>query len=109
MEETKVLDDVKLQLGSLVDQDHFDRQLIIHINSVVSILRQLGNFQNTSRVDETTTWDEIIEGYSNAEMIKDYIYMKVKMIFDTPTGAMKEAHMALLDEMEKRINYQTDI
>lgn len=104
-----VLNDIKLQLGIPVEHNHFDTQLIIHINSAVSVLRQLGNFQNTERVTSTTEWDEVIEGFSNAEMIKDYIYMKVRMIFDTPTGAVKEAHKELLSEFESRIKYLTDI
>lgn len=104
-----VLMDVKKLLGIPAEHEHFDTDILIHINTAVSILRQLGSFQNDNTVDKYTDWDDVLEGTPNSEMIKTYIYMKVRMMFDPPSGAVKEAHKELLSELESRIKYLTDI
>lgn len=103
-----VLSSIKKLLGPCEYDEHFDIDVLIHINTAVNILHQLGVFQNDIVVDKNTTWDEVIEGHSNAQMIKTYIYEKVRMIFDPPTGALKAAMEESIEELEWRINVQTD-
>lgn len=103
-----VLTDVKKLLGIPQEHDHFDLDILIHINTAVNILRQLGVFQNENTIDQYSTWDDVIEGTPNAEMIKTYIYMKVRMMFDPPSGAVKDAMEKNIAELEWRINVQSD-
>lgn len=99
----------KLITGLTPDDTTFDDDLIIHVNSVLNILSQLGagdpNFQ-IEGPDET--WDEFTtQPYLN--MCKSYLALKVKLLFDPPTsGPMVDAVKNQLDELEKRISYVSD-
>lgn len=68
----------------------FDTDLIVHINSTFSTLEQLGagpkdGFMITG-VDET--WEDFIgDAGIKVEMIKGYVYAKVKLIFDPPQNS----------------------
>lgn len=105
-----ILLSIKKMLGIEEEYTHFDADIIMHINTVLGILTQLGVGPSTgySIQDATNTWDEFITG-SNLEMIKSYIYLRVKMLFDPSlssvvTGAINE-QIAML---EWRINVTVD-
>lgn len=106
-----ILNTVKKQLGIQPDYKHFDEELIVSINSALSILFQLGFGSKEFTInDETETWDELfaLEEADNLEFVKTYICMKVQMIFDTPTGSKQTAYNLILSELENRIQIETD-
>ena len=101
-----ILTSIKKQLGIGEDYDHFDADLIMHINTVFMILNQLGvgPTECFSIEDDSTTWDEFVTGASyNA--VKTYMALKVRLIFDPPSGS---AHMESINrqisELEWRLN-----
>ena len=101
---------IKQMLGLEADYTPFDQQLIMHINSVFSILNQLGvgtddPFMITS-ADETWT-DFCTEG--DIEAVKEYIYCKVRLIFDPPGNSfVVEAFNKRIEELEWRMNVKED-
>lgn len=106
-----ILTSIKKLLGIAEDYEHFDADLIMHINSVFAILTQLGvgPSEGFSISDKYSTWDEFIEDDPRLEMVKSYIYMKVKLLFDPPTSsAVMEATNRLTSELEWRLNVATD-
>lgn len=107
-----ILTSIKKLLGITSDYTHFDADLIIHINSVLSILYQMGvgsgeqPFQITS---DDETWNDYLEGDARLSDIKTYIYLKVRKIFDpTVSNAVSGAADSLIDELEWRINATAD-
>jgi hypothetical protein len=110
--EESILNTIKMMLGPDDSYEVFDTEIIIHINTALSILTQLGvgpkkGFRITGP-DET--WDDFIsDGSVDLEGIKSYIYMKVKMIFDPPANSfVMKAMEDSCKELEWRLNVTVD-
>lgn len=103
-----ILNSIKSMLGPDGDYDDFDGDIIIHINSALSVLTQLGvGPPKGFRVkDDTNTWGEFIPtDRDDLDSIKTYVYMKVKLIFDPPqSSAVIEAFKEQIKETEWRLN-----
>lgn len=106
-----ILESIKKMLGIGEDYDHFDSDLIMHINSVFSILTQLGVGPTEGYVveDENDLWTDFIGDSTLIEMAKTYTYMKVRLIFDPPSSsAVMESYNNIIKELEWRINVAVD-
>lgn len=102
-----ILTSIKKLLGITEEYEHFDSDLIMHINSVFSILTQLGvgPIEGFSINDDTSVWSEFIKPNENLEAIKSYMYLKVKLLFDPPvSSAVIESMNRMIGELEWRIN-----
>ena len=113
--DSSILQSVKQMLGIYEQETAFDVELVMHINSVFSILNQLGvgpddGFMITG---DTETWDEFLTAShvdpKKIQMVKSYVYQKTKIIFDPPsTGVLNEALERQIKEMEWRLFIQAD-
>lgn len=106
-----ILTSIKKLLGIAEEYEHFDADIIIHINSVFSILTQLGVGPSNgfSIKDKEAKWDDFIGEDNKIEMVKSYIHMKVKLLFDPPiNSAVIEAMNQMIKEFESRLNYAVD-
>lgn len=106
-----ILDSIKKILGMPPDYDAFDTDLVIHINSVFGILAQLGVGPEGgfSISDNTTLWNEYLGDSKDLEMVKSYMALKVRLVFDPPTiGAVMDAMKEQIREFEWRLNVQVD-
>lgn len=106
-----ILDTVKKMLGIPQDYTQFDTDIVIHINSVLSILTQLGIGPNEgySIKDNTSLWSDYIPDGKALSDIKTYVYLKVRLIFDPPSASSAvEAMNKLVSELEWRINVAAD-
>lgn len=106
-----VLDSVKKFLGLDKDYDAFDSDITMHINSVFNILNQLG-----VGPDDTFTisgydqkWSSFTMGNANITMVKSFVFLKVRMLFDPPTGSAYNAYEANAKELEWRLNWQHEL
>lgn len=106
-----ILDDIKNLLG-IKEITAFDNDLIIHINSVFMILRQLGIGPVTgfSITGYDETWSDFLSGdLALLESIRSYVYLKVRLIFDPPSsGSVMNAFKELVSELEWRLNVAVD-
>lgn len=106
-----ILDSIKKILGMPPDYDAFDTDLVIHINSVFGILAQLGVGPEGgfSISDNTTLWKAYLGDSKDLEMVKSYMALKVRLVFDPPTiGAVMDAMKEQIREFEWRLNVQVD-
>lgn len=106
-----ILTSIKKMLGIADDYTHFDTDLIIHINSVLSILSQLGvgPSKGFSIEDKFASWSDFIPEGMNLESVKSYVYLKVRLLFDPPaSSAVIESTNKLLSELEWRINIEAE-
>ena len=102
-----ILTSIKKLLGIAEDYEHFDQDLIIHINSVLSVLTQLGvgPSEGFSIEDEYATWNDFIPEDKRLSSIRSYVYMKVKLLFDPPlSSSVMESMNRMISEFEWRLN-----
>lgn len=107
-----ILTSIKKLLGIAKEYKHFDSDLIIHINSVFSILTQLGvgPVDGFSIKDSTAVWTDFIPEKSKLEEIKSYMYLKIRLLFDPPSSsAVMDSINRMISELEWRINATADI
>lgn len=98
-------------LGLEPDYDAFDMDIIISINMVFNILLQLGvgPAEGFSITGSEEKWSDYIEDMRKLEMVKSYIYLKVKKTFDPSTSAsLNTAIDDQIKELEWRLNVQVD-
>ena len=101
-----ILTSIKKLLGISAEYKHFDVDLIMQINSVFSILTQLGvgPAEGFTITDEYATWGDFISDDENLEAVKTYVHHKVKLLFDPPlSNAVMEAMNRVIDEFEWRL------
>lgn len=110
--EESILKSIKLLLGGNESDDDtaFDKHLIMHINSVFTILHQLGvgpeePFYIT---DGEAVWTDFLpEG--DIEAVKTYVFMKVKLVFDPPANSfVVEMYKDYIKEFEWRMNVRSE-
>lgn len=106
-----ILTSIKKLLGITEDYEHFDQDVIMHINSALSALTQLGVGPEAGFFieDSSAIWSDFVGNTSKLEFIKTYIYLKVRLVFDPPTSsAVIEAINRQISELEWRINVTVD-
>lgn len=106
-----ILTSIKKLLGISEEYEHFDDDIIIHINTVFSSLRQLGAGPESGFViaDKTASWQDFLGDDPRLQLVKSFVYLKVRLLFDPPqSSAVMEAVKRLIDELEFRIIVETD-
>lgn len=106
-----ILDDVKKVLGLDPTYTAFDPDIILHINTVFTILSQLGIGPSTGYMimGNTETWDAYLGTDLNLNSVKTYICVKVRMVFDPPTtGFVIAAYEKQIEELEWRLNVKRE-
>lgn len=102
-----ILTSIKKLLGITEEYEHFDPDIIMHINSVFMILTQLGvgPAEGFSIQDETATWNDFVSDMTKVEAVKSYVHLKVKLLFDPPlSSAVMESMNRMIGELEWRLN-----
>lgn len=113
METTEsILTSIKKLLGIDAAYMHFDADLIMHINSVFSILTQMGvgPANGFSITGATEVWADFIADKPNCySMLKSYVYLKVRLLFDPPqSSAIMESINRQISEFEWRLFVEAD-
>lgn len=109
--EDSILLSTKKSLGIDPHMEHFDPDIIMCINSAFNILTQLGvgpsdGFSISSANDR---WDQFTGEGPWWNMVKSYIFMKTRILFDPPTGnALLQCYQDQIREFECRLNYRVD-
>ena len=109
--DSSILTSIKKLLGIAEEDTSFDQDIIMHINTVFAILSQLGvgPANGFSIEDDSAIWEDYLGNATNLELVKSYIYMKVRSIFDPPTSSiLADAMNKNISELEWRINTTVD-
>lgn len=102
-----ILTSIKKLLGIAEEYEHFDADIIMHINSVFMVLTQLGLGPSGgfSIFDNEAVWTDFIPDTTRVEAVKSYVYLKVKLLFDPPlSSAVIESTNRMIGELEWRLN-----
>lgn len=107
-----ILTSVKKMIGVHEDDTSFDVDIILAINSTFSVLYQLGVGPKTGQffiTGYTETWSSFMVD-PNIDMVKTYMGLKVRMIFDPPTiGNVAQSYENQIAEYEWRLNVAADL
>lgn len=106
-----ILSSIKSLLGIEDDYTVFDKDLILQINSAISVLYQLGldTAKDYRVIDYQNNWSELIGDYNNIELVKTIIYLRTKKVFDPPQSqTVMSAIDSQIHELEWRLNIEVD-
>ena len=102
-----ILTSIKKLLGLEESYEYYDQDIIMHINSVLATLTQLGigPADGFAITDKEAVWQDFIGNAKNLEAIRSYIYLKVRLLFDPPaSSAVIESMNRQASEYEWRIS-----
>lgn len=108
---TSILHDIKVLLGPDEAYDHFDVDIIFHINLALARARQLGIGPSDGFLvtGEEETWNDFFGDTQKVPMIKGYVYARVKLGFDPPGNSfLVEALKEQIREFECCSNYDVE-
>jgi hypothetical protein len=95
-------------LGITEEYEHFDADIIMHINSVLMTLTQLGVGPSEGFYieDKETIWADFIPNLNELQAVKTYVYLKVRLVFDSASlgSATISAYERQIQELEWRLN-----
>lgn len=106
-----ILGTIKKMLGITADCTHFDNEIIVHINTVMLTVCQLGVGPDipVTITSDADTWDGFFEDMTHIEAVKTYIYIKVRLLFDPPSSSyVLDSLNRTAQELEWRLNVQND-
>ena len=101
-----ILTSVKKMLGIEEEYKHFDTDILMHINSAFSILTQIGVGPDSGFMitDDTSNWSDFIKEEAKLNLVKSYMFLKVKLLFDPPTStAVLECYKPHISEYESSV------
>ena len=106
---SSILNSIKKNLNISEDLEVFDSDLLLHLNSVFSKLNQIGVGPEEGFYveDAETTWDEYYTDVSLG-MIKSYVFLEVRLLFDPPTASVLTSMEKTRDELVWRLNVAAD-
>lgn len=102
-----IFETIKTMIGDV--EEEFSMDLIVHINTALSVLRQLGigpksGFRITG---SSEVWSDFLGSESNLDEVKTYIYCKVRKVFDPPQNSTVMASLdASIAEFEWRLSVE---
>jgi hypothetical protein len=102
-----ILTSIKRMLGIQEDYEHFDIDIILHINSVLMIVTQIGvgPAEGFAIEDKTAVWTDLTNDETMLNSVKSFVYLKVKLLFDPPANsAAMQSLKDLTSEFEWRLN-----
>lgn len=110
MDNEKVKDSILLTVKKMLggineDNEHFDIDLLVIINSIFTVLAQVGVGPEVpfKVEDADTEWSEF--DCNDLEAVKEYIYLKTKATFDPPqNGSVMGSYDQRASELEWRLH-----
>lgn len=108
--EDSILISTKKLLGLDQNYNAFDTDVMIAINTILNVLYQLGVSKKPySITGDLETWKDYLGDRDDLEMVKSFVYLRVRLLFDPPTtGVLHEAMERQASELEWRLNVEAE-
>lgn len=108
-----ILLSIKKLLGVSAEYEHFDPDILMHINTVFVILHDLGvgPKEGFSISDSDAVWVDFIDPDEDISvaMVKSYMHARVKLLFDPPVSSTHvETLNRVINEFEWRLNSRAE-
>lgn len=108
---TRILDTVKKSLGLTENYPIFDPDIIMHINTVLANLIQMGVGPESGFVveDSSALWSDFTNDDKLIQQVKTYVSLKVRLLFDPPASSVvMNSINETLKELEWRLYVKKD-
>lgn len=109
--DNNILTSIK-KINNIADSDtSFDQELILYINSALMVIMQEwhGMDHSFKLLDGTETWQDLLGEDTDYEGIKEFIGLKVKLMFDPPSNsAVLQAINERIKDLEWRLYFWKD-
>lgn len=105
-----ILKTIKKMCGMDEDYTPFDTDLVVFINGAILAANQIGvGVDGFTITGPNETWNDFVGDHPSLEAIKQYIYMRVRLVFDPPANSFVVSSLEKqLDEMTWRLNVQAE-
>lgn len=106
-----ILDTIKKLLGIDPSDTSFDSDVIVHINTVLFVLYQLGVGPRDGFFisDSRARWADYIGADTSLEAVKTYMFLRVKSLFDpTSSSVVSESYDRTVSELEWRLKTEAE-
>lgn len=103
-----ILVSIKKALGIPKDHNEFDSDITLHVNSTFAKLYQMGVGPRDSvyRIeDENDLWVDFIGEKEDLEMVRSFMYIEVRLMFDPPTASL----LTSLQERQKEYEWRLTV
>lgn len=113
IEPESIFKSIKERLGGVeVYSDSFDSDIVSAINNAFATLHQLGidDFDGNPIYiyNDSQKWSDVLD-IKRYGWIKDYVYFKVRLVFDPPSNSsVLNSMQSQLDELTWRIEVERD-
>lgn len=107
-----ILTSIKQMLGPSAEQTHFDPDIIMHINSAMLDLTQIGigPWEGFTIDSDEAVWSDFISDRKDYEAVKTYVYLNVKLVFDPPASStIVEAYQRQADKILWRLQRAAEL
>ena len=104
-------DSIFVTIKKMLGIEPFDTDVKIHINAALMSLTQMGigPKEGFTISDYHEKWSDFITNEVKLGAVKDYVYLRVKMLFDPPTNSyLMDAMKQQAEEMLWRLNVQAE-
>jgi len=104
--EDSILEGVKKSLGISTDEEHFDQDVLMHINAALAVLHQLGvgPVDGLEIEDNSVPWTVVDSDPKLLGLIRQAVHFRVRLGFDPPpTSFAISSTENLLEQLEWRI------
>ena len=111
IDKDSILVTVKKILNVPAEEQAFDTDLVLLINSEFMVLKQLGIGPENgfSISDYDTTWYDYTKDKDLIDTLKIYVALRVRMIFDPPASSIvADAINSRINECQWRLNVQAE-
>lgn len=107
VEDETILRNVASAVGVANGDTSFDSELLIDINAALATLNQLGCGKNIV-ITDAEKWDDFKDesqekGNKSFELAKQFVFTRVKMLFDPPVATSLKIMKGIADELSQRI------
>ncbi len=107
-----ILTSVKKSLGITEEYEHFDADILMHINTALMTLTQIGVGPSSGFTisDKSASWADFLgDDESQLSGVRTYVFLRVKLVFDPPTSPSAiESLTKQATELEWRLNAAAD-
>lgn len=114
MDNKSILETVRGAMGLDTEDDSFDFELLLHINNALAVLHQNAVGVPFTVKDSLATWEELkdplqIEGNKMFESVKQYVFLRTKILFDPPPPSTIKYMSEAADEILWRLRESYDL
>ena len=105
-----ILMSIKKMLNVESEEQAFDTEIGTFINSQFMVLNQLGiGPEGFAVYDADTKWTDFSKDMSLIQTVKEYVYLRVRMIFDPPASSVVADQInSKINELEFRLNIHAE-